>query len=478
MTDKAVTISIHIKAGKAERILEKQIAVCELEQGLENLGQKMTVEVSQTILEVLDDEIQHKVPESWQNVGRERRSLVMAQGWISYSRRVYKDEQGKRIKPLDMLLDIQPYERSSLKVQTMGSVLAAQTTYRMAADSLSYLVKTDISASSVQRMVWKIGQRIQVQEETYEAEEAGKISAPILFGESDGVWVHLQREKVRKKEVKVAVMYTGKQAIGKDRYKLVNKLALTQLGGTTLAWQEKLRNLADRTYDLDKTRLMAVGGDGNAWVRQSFDLFNLPQAHLLDRFHVSRALKQSFGQELDTSKLCESLYTQGFESIAAELLNCIRKSRGKRKEQRQKTYQYLENNQDALIDLDKRGYLDLFFPNWMHFLCSLGTIEGNVDKLVVHRMKGRGCSWRLEGAGSMLAILRHLDDLKIHCFKFFPIAQETNKSTTKPRIKHHQSVYQPASGSISFLQGGYQSKPWVQLLKQKLNYGLSLNAYF
>jgi len=471
MTDKAVTISITIKAGKEERYLKKEIAVGELEQGLERLGQEMTVEVSQKILEVLDDEIRHEVPESWQNVGREKRSVVMTFGWVNYARRVYKDEQGRRIKPLDVLLDIQPYERNSLKVQTMGSVLAAQSTYRMAADSLSYLVKTDISASSIQRMVWKIGQRIEAQEKDFEAEEPGKISAPVLYGESDGVWLHLQREKVRKKEVKVAVMYTGKQLIGKDRYKLNTKTTMTQLGGTTLEWQEKLRNLADKTYDLDKSRLMVVGGDGNVWVKQSFDLFNLPQTYLLDRFHVRRALSQSFGQELDISHLCKRLYSQGFKFISADLLDCIFRSRGKKKEQMQMTYQYLENNQDALMDLDQRGFSNLSF-------CSLGTIEGNVDKLVVHRMQGRGCSWRLEGARSMLAILRRRDELKNHCFKFLPISQDHNKSTAKPRVKRRQSVYQPVSCSISFLQGGYQSKPWVQLLKQKLNYGLSLNDYF
>lgn len=470
MTDKAVSIIIVIKAGKEQRIVENQIAVSELEQGLEKLGQKMTVEVCQTILEVMDDELRHEVAESWQNVGRERRSIVMAQGYVTYARRVYKDEQGNRVKPLDVLLDIKPYERNSLKVQTMGSVLAAQTTYRMAADSLSYLVKTGISASSIQRMVWKIGQQIQAQEKAFEAQEAGKISAPVLYGESDGVWVHLQREKVRKKEVKVAVMYTGKQAIGKDRNKLENKIAMTQLGGTTLAWQEKLRNLADMTYDLDKTRLMVVGGDGNVWVRQSFDLFNLPQTHLLDRFHVRRALRQSFGQELDISNLCKRLYSQGLASIAGDLLECIRRSRGKKKEKMQKTYQYLENNQDALVDLDKRGFLDLLF-------CNLGTIEGNVDKLVVHRMQGHGCSWREDGAESMLAILRHKDELKNHSFKYLPIPAKPTPVSTKWSRKPNP-VYQPISGAISLLYGGDQFKPWVQLLKQKLNYGLSLNAYF
>ena len=477
MTEKAVTISIHIKVGQETRNIEEKLAITELEQGLAQLGQKMNLDISKTILEVLDDEIRREVPESWQNVGREPRSIVMAQGWVTYSRRIYKDESGKRVKPLDAILEIKPYERNSLKIQAMGSVLAAQTTYRLAAESLSYIVKTQLSPSSIQRMVWKTGQRIQEQEEAFRSKEAGKISAPVLFGESDGVWVHLQREKVRKKEVKVAVMYTGKQPIGKDRYKLENKVVMTQLGGSTREWQEKIRELADRSYQLDKTRLMVVGGDGNVWVKQSFDLFNLPQAHLLDRFHVRRALRQSFGRELDISKICKSLYSQGLEAVSADLLDCIQRSRGKKRDQMQKTYLYLKNNQDALMDLDKRGYSDLSFPNGIPSRCSLGVIEGNVDKLVVHRMQGRGCSWRLEGAIAMLAILRHKDELKYHSFKYVPIPSKPTAASRQSSRKPNP-VYQPNSGSISLLHGGDQYKPWVQLLKQKINYGLSLNAYF
>ncbi len=113
--------------------------------------------------------------------------------------------------------------------------------------------------------------------------------------------------------------------------------------GATLECQERIRNLADKTYDLDRTHLMVVSGEGDVWVRQSIDLFNLPQAHLLDRFHFRRALRQSFCQELDKSQLCKRLYSQGFEFISADLLACICKSRGKKK-QTQKTYQYLDNN--------------------------------------------------------------------------------------------------------------------------------------
>ena len=76
----------------------------------------------------------------------------------------------------------------------MESVQAAQGTYRMAADSLSYILKTRFSPSSIQRMAWKSGGRVEEQGAASQSEEGGKIVAPVLYGESDGAWMHFQDE--------------------------------------------------------------------------------------------------------------------------------------------------------------------------------------------------------------------------------------------------------------------------------------------
>ena len=62
---------------------------------------------------------------------------------------------------------------------------------------------------------------------------------------------------------------------------------------------------------------------------------------------------------------------------------------------------YLLRNVEELVDCRIRlGLKEEEHPG-------LGAIEGNVDKLVVQRMKGRGRSWRLAGAKAMLALCRH-----------------------------------------------------------------------
>jgi hypothetical protein len=470
MTAYTVPISISIKAGKREEVIKKDLAVQEIELKIAKLGQEVSGKAMKAILSELDEVISREVSENWNNVGREPRRVGFCHGHIRYTRRIYRDEQGQRRKPLDELLGIGAYQRSSQKVQEMGSVLAAQSSYRLAADSLSYLVKTDMSASSIQRMVWRIGGRIAQQEVVQRSERTGKTEAEVLYAESDGVWIHLQREQRKRQEARVAVMYSGKKGVGKGRFGLKNKVVMTQLCGETLDWQIKLRELADQNYDLEHTKLLVVGGDGNSWVRQSFDLFNLPQAHLLDRYHVMRCLRQSYGQVLNVPRLARRLFSQGFEAVSDELSTCIRQARGRSRQRMQQAFEYLQNNQDALIDLDKRGL------NYEHFY-SLGSIEGNVDKLAAQRMKGRGCCWRLSVAEAMLAILRHKHELLQHAFVYHPVTQPA-KHSNRVKSPQREQAYLPPSGSLPIFQAKNQNEPWVKLLRSKMNLGFSLTRFF
>lgn len=470
MTANTVPISITIKAGKREARIEREIEVEEIEVMVDSLGQEVSGKAMQTIIDTLEDEIQKRVPGNWNNVGRERRRAVLCHGQISYHRRIYQDEDGKRHKPLDEILGIGRYERNSQKVRELGSVMAAQSSYRLAAASLSLMLKTAISPSTIQRMVWYTGKCIAQQESDYRSVQAGKVAPRVLYGESDGVWIHLQQERQKRVEARVAVMYTDKKRVGKGRFGLENKLVMTHIGGQSLDWQIKLREWADQHYDLGQTELLVVGGDGNSWVRQSFDLFNLPQAHLLDRFHVKRALRQAFGHTLQVTQFSRRLFSTGFEAVSHELTACMQSARGIQKQRMQQCFNYLNHNQDALLDLDKRNLAHSRFY-------SLGSIEGNVDKLAVHRMKGRGCCWRLTGAEAMLAILRYKDKLQHHCFVYHPVTPSVRKANRVIPSRLSRS-YLPPTGSLPIFQGCNQNEPWVRLLKSKMDFGFSLTRFF
>jgi len=364
-------------------------------------------------------------------------------------------------------LDITPYARNSKKLEAMGASLSAGSSYREAAQVLSYAIKQTLSPSTLYRMVQRVGKKVQAWEA--EEQDPGKIATPILYCEADGVYIHLQREKQRKTEVKVGAFYTGKTAIGFKRYCCTNKVTTCQLGISTSDWQVHLRDLAYAHYNFDSIRMAVVGGDGANWVQNSFELLGLPSVHLLDRFHVLRSLRRSFASVLNTSELTKTLFTKGFDEIAPQLHTVFARSGTSLRKRQDETYTYLSAHKDSLVSLDQRG-LPFSFS-------SLGAMEGNVDKLVRQRMRGRGLSWSLSGAQSMLAVLRHKDLIKSRAFHFFPLSQARPRSANRP-VKRAAPEWTPSTYSIPAFSDLSASQPWVKLLKRQLDDSLSINIFF
>jgi len=463
MTDEAVQISITIRVAKREQKIERQIKIEELEETIQGIAIETGQEAFGMGIKELDDRIAERMPKGWRNVGTEERWLVSSLGAMRYKRRIYQDEKRRRRKPVDELLGIEKYGRMSGRVREMGASLACMGTYRLAANQLSWLIKTPISHSAVQRMAWNTGNRIadgEVAERRRvfdhgEPIEAGRIKAPVLYGESDGVWVHLQREKRRSAEVRVAIMSTGRKPIGKDRYRFENKRCITAVGLNSEMWQEQIVRETHLYYDLSETKMLISGGDGNQWVRHSFDRMEIPQEFVLDRFHLRRAARRTFHYQAEAAQIVSQLRQKGFSSVTNDLRQRIEQSEGKERQKLKEFHSYIYNNQDGLLDLERRG-IDL--PAY------LGGIEGNVDKLVVHRMKGRGCSWRLPGLRAMLALCRNCDALKQHSYRYLPLSVP-NKSfhrVQKLDVEYSEVSYK----TMPILYGPDHDKPWVNTLRK------------
>jgi len=145
MTEKTVDISITIRVSERETKIERRAKI----EGLEETIQGITIEAGQQTLgmmiQEIDDRIAKRVPKGWRNAGTEERWIVSSVGTMRYKRRVYLDEKKQRHKPVDEILGIERYGRVSERVQEMGASLASKETYRLAADQLSWLIKTPIS---------------------------------------------------------------------------------------------------------------------------------------------------------------------------------------------------------------------------------------------------------------------------------------------------------------------------------------------
>ncbi len=149
MTDH--TVNIIISAEIAERKVELGSMAIPIDdrldehlyQGMQSAGKSL----HQVLLQEVDDGIQEVVPETWKNVGREERQITTCLGTVQFKRRVYRDEAGKRLKPLDKILGIEKGSRYSLSVLQKGSYLASELPYREAADMLGWLIGDYISHS-------------------------------------------------------------------------------------------------------------------------------------------------------------------------------------------------------------------------------------------------------------------------------------------------------------------------------------------
>lgn len=464
MTNRSVKLSITIKVCEQQEEYEREIEIKELEESVRAVTEEIGQKVMKRGIEVVDEHIRKEIPKGWQNLGTEKRTMISTAGWIQYRRHIYRDEQGVRRKPVDELLGLERYGRCSQQVEQMGAYLASESNYREAAEQMSWLLRTDVSHSGIQRMVWKIGNQIaddrDAEREAVFSQGAriasGEIETQTLYGESDGVWLHLQREKKKSVEVRVATMYTGKEMIGKQRYKLKNKCSVVAVGLNSQAWQEELLKTAHQAYRLESVERLVTGGDGNSWVRRSYQRFGIPQEYVLDRFHLARAARGALRNRAQARATLEVIRTQGYAAVAPFLQARIEQADGNQQAQLVDFFHYLRHNQDSLLDLEHR-------PNGQKS-GNLGAIEGNVDKLVVRRMKGRGRSWKLRGIRGMLAICQARTQLRQLAFQRSPKILTKNHSLRRQRLS--VTYVEKCQKSMPVFSGPHQSRPWVQSLRR------------
>ena len=93
---------------------------------------------------------------------------------------------------------------------------------------------------------------------------------------------------------------------------------------------------------------------------------------------------------------------------------------------------------------------------------SLGAIEGNVDKLVVRCMKGRGRSWRWRGLRGMLAICQCKSQLRTLAFHFesVDIPKKPVRRISALSVDYSERIQK----SMPVFSGPHQARLWAQSL--------------
>ena len=451
-----VKLSITIEAENGEgKKIEARISPETFDESLDDLGRQVIQAVGLTALSTFDSQLKQSQYRNSVTIRSSLRTYHFPKSSFSYRRHSYKLPDGSIHTPLDALLGFEKYQRRSWKSKEQECALAAELSYRKADHLNSYISQRPVSASTICRDIRQVGRRISEQEQRFEAEEAGQIEAPELYCESDGVWISLQKNKVKKAEIRFAIGYTGKKYISKDRRKLKNKYVLMAIGVPSSQWQNMIREKFYSHYDLENTKRVYVGGDGATWVGNSFELLGeMEKIRVLDPFHVKRAVGRAFADAVDVKPILNQLYEQGFAAVESQLLDVVAKGDKARVKARLSCLEYLRNHADEIIKAP-----------------SLGSVESNIDKYVVHRMKTRGVSWSLEGAQAMLSILQYKNELYEHSFPY-----KKNKDTKGRRGVGKADTGSVHKASFPVLNSGKMSVPYAKLFKNMINDDLPLSS--
>ncbi len=392
-------------------------------------------------------------------------------GPIKVMRRVYRDGEGRRRCLMDELMGMSNYRHITRNVQELVIEMASKMPYRKSAEVLRKTSAIDLAHQTVWRLVATVADPyIEKAErerkwfqETGEIQWSGTKKVARLMVEADGVILSLQREKERKTEVKLGIAYEGWERVGKDRYRTVNKTAFAAVAGEQAFWAGMSLKLQE-TYDLSRVGETIVGGDGASWVKEGARYIN--GRFQLDRYHLNRELTTALGRDKETKgKVWQACQCGDVETGLRIMAEAMKQAKGEQAQRIAKAYHYLHDNSSGIEDYRMK------LGDEGKGLRRTGAMEGNVDKLVVRRMKNQGMSWTIKGIRRLLCVrflvlegnltgwLEHGDEKK-------PAIISHRKKIS--RIVRRALVSDPGDWlqmDLPALQGPHASRPWVRVLR-------------
>jgi len=298
---------------------------------------------------------------------------------------------------LDEHLNWLPYQRATPSLKEALVELSTQCSFRRVSGTMEKLLAGVLTKTTVHSLLTEISQKaIESERETYRAcFQQGKIlkggekKASILYVESDGLYVHLQREGKRQEhlELKNGMIYDGWKRLPQteERYSLTNKRVYCQSDDSIPFW-DGLSLISDKHWDMGYLKLIVLGGDDASWINKGAE--ELPYCvRQLDGFHLARSCKRGWKNGMD-------MYSAIRSGRVRRTLGVLEERSGKlANKERDHVYKCLDRGTDWRKKIDT-----IVIPEGCR---GLGCMESNEDKLFADRMKKRGMSWTISGAKRM-----------------------------------------------------------------------------
>lgn len=417
------------------------------------------------VLDCIDEQIMRKRAKQFKIVRKDETWYTTILGSVRVKRRYYRSPDGSYHYLLDELIGLTKHRHISRQVQSLALEMAAQMPFRRASEIMERTTPVSLSHQTICRIVERVAgiyldghdRAIAHLNSTGELPWGKGISVNRLLIEADGVMIPLQGESRRRIEAKLGISYEGHRQAGRNRYRTVGKQVFADLTGSNSFWESMTLKLG-QYYDLSGTGIV-LGGDGAGWIRQGADCFN--SSYNLCRFHLNRNLTRTLGYEREVLRKVRQALETGDVPLAIRLLEETSLSAsGDRRRDIARLARYIKANTSGIApDTDISGSLR-----------GTGAIEGNIDKIIVRRMKNQGMSWSIKGARRMLWLrVAWYEDRLDDCLadNAFPRPYRLPEKTVRKVInkKVNQDYGKYFAAGIPALIGPHASRPWAKVLK-------------
>jgi len=362
--------------------------------------------------EVLEEE-QGRVVRQRIGKGKRSRYLCTRFGWIRFSRQKVRYLGEERYGfPLDEALGLRPHQQETDWVRKRGIELACDHPYRQAAELLAQEIGEVLNHRTLHRWVQEEGRKLRGEEDAQRRRifEEGDIpdgegeEREIVVVEVDGTMLSSQEERGERFEVKLGLLYTGKELESKGakwkRYRLKEKVLY---GGVEEgeAFGEKLYLRGEKRLEIGGAKHLLFIGDGAKWINEIAGADYWKSVYQLDWWHYQRKLREAL---------------RGEEKLIGELMRLLREGKGEEHRRLLRLRRMMIREEGEKLD----ELLDYLEDNWegLYGSWSLrgkvkaqevlvvgsGAVEKNIELIIGRRFEKRGMSWSREGANNLLKL--------------------------------------------------------------------------
>jgi len=366
-----------------------------------NKGCEFARELMKNFLQTADKQIEEtRDKKEYRHKGARLTTIKTLMGEVPIDRRLYRRVPDSGSVEYIFLLD------KELGFDTIGNIspnLAEKITeqicdvsFRGVAAAVSGLTGQSISHQAAWNIVQTVGERQKdVEKELMKDFNDGYLSGekkvPVLFEESDGVWIPIQKRRStktgKKAELKAGIIYEGweKRHMSSKEYQTVNKTAFAGFMDSETFKCLRDSKVAEK-YDMDSIKYRILNGDGAGWIKEGHD--GIGDIIQLDPFHIKKCIVRNVRDKKARRYIADAL-KEGKCEKAVEKIDSLKYECGGEESEVKKLKvleSYIRNNADNVIEYR-----------------TLGTMERDCG-IYAQRFKG-GRSWSNRGAENLAKII-------------------------------------------------------------------------